>query len=193
MGRPRSFDEREVLQASCDQFRAGYHATSIDDLTTATGLGKGSLYGAFGDKHQLYLRVLGQYCSARIDDAQAALSRSDGTAVKRITDYVMHVASPDRPSTKVSCLMASSAAELASTDPEVTVQLQRTYHRLEELLTEAVTDAQSNGEISPDADPKKLGRMLLGVQRGMEALATAGADTATLRDIGESALAGLPR
>ena len=54
MARPRTFDEADVVEAARDQFwNRGYAATSVDDLTAATGLGKGSLYGAFGDKHSL--------------------------------------------------------------------------------------------------------------------------------------------
>ena len=50
MARPRTFDEQEVVAAARDEFwERGYAATSVDDLTAATGLGKGSLYGAFGD------------------------------------------------------------------------------------------------------------------------------------------------
>ena len=39
----------------------GYHGTSVEDLSRATGLSKGSLYGAFGDKHGLFLRALDEY------------------------------------------------------------------------------------------------------------------------------------
>jgi TetR/AcrR family transcriptional repressor of nem operon len=59
MARPRKFTEEDVVTAARDQFwSAGYAGTSLEDLTEATGLGRGSLYGAFGDKHALYLRAL---------------------------------------------------------------------------------------------------------------------------------------
>ena len=41
----------------------GFAGTSIDEVAAATGLGKGSLYGAFGDKRQLDLRVFDRYCT----------------------------------------------------------------------------------------------------------------------------------
>lgn len=59
MPRPREFDENRVLLAVRDEFwDKGYAATSMDDLLRVSGLGKGSLYGAFGDKRSLFLRVL---------------------------------------------------------------------------------------------------------------------------------------
>ena len=39
----------------------GYEATSLADLMDATGLHKGSLYQAFGDKHTLFLQALDRY------------------------------------------------------------------------------------------------------------------------------------
>lgn len=58
-GRPRSFDPDEVLDKARAVFwNLGYAATSLDDLATATGLNRPSLYAAFGDKHALYMAAL---------------------------------------------------------------------------------------------------------------------------------------
>ena len=62
VGRPRQFDEDEVLEAAMEAFWAnGYEATSLSQLMEATGLHKGSLYQAFGDKHSLFLAALERY------------------------------------------------------------------------------------------------------------------------------------
>ncbi len=71
---PGSSHEADVVAAARDEFwTRGYAATSVDDLTAATGLGKGSLYGAFGDKHDLYLRTLDDYITSSLDDVAAQL------------------------------------------------------------------------------------------------------------------------
>lgn len=58
-GRPREFNEAEVLESVRDVFwNNGYAATSLDELSAASRLNRPSLYAAFGDKHALYLRVL---------------------------------------------------------------------------------------------------------------------------------------
>ncbi len=76
MGRPREFDESMVLEAVAEQFWSrGYAGTSMDAVAAATGLGKGSLYGAFGGKQELFHRIFDAYC-ARIADAVA--SRATG-------------------------------------------------------------------------------------------------------------------
>lgn len=59
MGRPRQFDDKSAVAAAAAVFRQrGYAATSIDHLVDATGVHRGSLYGVFGSKRGLFLRVL---------------------------------------------------------------------------------------------------------------------------------------
>lgn len=59
VGRPRQFDESSAVDAAAAVFRRrGYAATSVDHLVEATGVHRGSLYGVFGSKHGLFLRVL---------------------------------------------------------------------------------------------------------------------------------------
>src|SRR5260370_13144975 len=58
----KSYDETEVLTRAMEAFWSkGYSATSISDLTRATGLNRGSLYSEFIDKRTLYLRALRFY------------------------------------------------------------------------------------------------------------------------------------
>lgn len=59
MARPRGFDEATVLAQAAGAFlRSGYEGTSVEELTGATGLHRGSLYQAFGSKRGLFLRCL---------------------------------------------------------------------------------------------------------------------------------------
>ncbi len=62
MARPRSYDEAVVVDAAARCFtELGYAATSVDDLVSATGLHRGSLYGAFGSKRGLFLASLARH------------------------------------------------------------------------------------------------------------------------------------
>lgn len=59
MGRPRAFSESDVVVSASAVFaRRGFAATSVDDLVRATGVGRASLYGAFGSKDGLFQRCL---------------------------------------------------------------------------------------------------------------------------------------
>lgn len=69
MGRRRGYDEDEVLDRASGAFlRAGYEGTSVEELVSATGLLRGSLYQAFGSKRGLFLRSLGRRLDSRPAD-----------------------------------------------------------------------------------------------------------------------------
>ncbi|TWP48008.1 TetR/AcrR family transcriptional regulator [Lentzea tibetensis] len=189
MARPRKFDEVTVLRAVRDQFwSTGYAGTSVDDVLAATGLGKGSLYGAFGDKHQLFVRVFDGYCTEVVDQVRKSLEGPDSTAFERLRAHVVAVAAG---SDLRGCLLAKGTTELAGQDADVTTRARRAFEELEDLLTRCVTQAQRHGDIAPDADPRALAGLLLAVLRGIEALGKAG--KTSLHEIAETALAVLPR
>jgi AcrR family transcriptional regulator len=73
MARPRSFDRDHVLHAAERQFRTtGYNGTSVDDISAATGLGRGSLYAAFDGKHGVLLQAMAGFCPAGAVCAEGA-------------------------------------------------------------------------------------------------------------------------
>ncbi|MCW2986695.1 MAG: TetR/AcrR family transcriptional regulator [Conexibacter sp.] len=191
MARPREFDETAVLRAARGAFRAkGYAGTSLQDLLDVTGLGKGSLYAAFGDKRGLYLRVLGDYSGQSIADVRAALE-GPGPGFPALRAYLLAMAhgSVGGP----SCLLASSTAELAGSDRDVGACVSETFTALQGSFTAAVRRAQDEGDVDPAADPEALGGLLLAVARGIEALGHAGTPEDSLVRTAEAALAGVPR
>ncbi|MFG2776761.1 TetR/AcrR family transcriptional regulator [Streptomyces prunicolor] len=195
MARPRSFDEGEVLRAARDQFWSiGYAAARVDDIAAATGLGKGSLYGAFGDKRQLFLRTFDHHCAAMVAGVGQQLDGPDAGAFERLRAHVMAVA--DATAADVSrrgCLLAKGTAELAEQDPAVAATARRTFAAIEELLTSCIAGAQRAGDIKQDEDPARLAGLVLAVLRGIEALGKGGSSPDSLRAIAETALAVLPR
>jgi TetR/AcrR family transcriptional repressor of nem operon len=195
MARPREFDEDEVLREARDQFwSAGYAGASMDAIAAATGLGKGSLYGAFGDKHQLFLRIFDSYCTEIVDGARKRLGGHESEAFARLHAYVEGVVTRTAGERGgLGCLLAKCTAELANQDPVVATRALEVFDALEALLATEIEAAQRQGDIRADADPRHLAMLLLAVVRGIEALGKAGKDEASLHAIAETALAVLPR
>ena len=195
MPRPRMFNETDVVTAVQDVFWAkGYAATSIDDLCSATGLGRGSLYGAFGDKHAMYLRALDGYCASALDQIRAELRGPKGTALDRVVNHIRksvrtHVADTMR----FGCLMANSASELSAADRDVVRRSKRVLDGWRRELAATLAQAQCDGELAADADPEALASLLLTVLRGMEAIRKQGSSAAAVTAAGEQAIALLPR
>jgi TetR/AcrR family transcriptional regulator, transcriptional repressor for nem operon len=195
MARPRKFDEAQVLDAVRDEFWArGYAATSLDDLMRVTGLGKGSLYGAFGGKRQLFLKVLSQYADRRVEGARQLLS-GDGSAIDRLRAVFDPPESPVAGAGPAGrgCLLANSSTELAARDAEVGECARQTYQAVEDLLVGVIEQAVAEGGLPATTEPRALGRLLLAVQQGSEFLDKTGMDPAALRQIGRSAVNALLR
>jgi TetR/AcrR family transcriptional regulator, transcriptional repressor for nem operon len=195
VARPRSFDQKAVLRAAREQFWAtGYAGTSVDDILVATGLGKGSLYGAFGDKHALFLRVFDDYCTAVTEAVRQALDGPDPGAYERLRAHVVETAEATGSDVCLrGCLLAKATAERAGQDPAVAARGRQAFEALEGLIASCIAGAQRAGDIDADADPARLGGLLLAVLRGIEALGKGGSSPASLRAIAETALAVLPR
>ncbi|GAB2604819.1 TetR/AcrR family transcriptional regulator [Streptomyces capparidis] len=192
MARPRAFDEKQVLDAVREQFwDAGYAATSLEDLMRVSRLGKGSLYAAFGDKRQLFLRALHSYT----DDMQGYLRKALAEAPRAVDALRMLLEAPiDDPTgagTRRGCLLANSTCELGNADPEVLAHAHRTYETSTALIGDCVARAQREGDLPAEADPIALARALLAAQQGIVYMSRTGLDTATLTATARSLAAQL--
>src|ERR1700751_3939792 len=131
-GRPRAYQPEIALGKALDLFRKdGFAATSLDDLSAATGMNRPSLYGAFGDKRELYLRSYQRYR----DDARAAMIdifREDMPIRKRLArisaialDIYLGGESPR------GCFTVMSAASEAVADPEIRAMVLEGFAQLD--------------------------------------------------------------
>ena len=117
MARPRNFDEQDVLRKAINLFwRQGYKATSMEDLVQGLGISRASLYDTFGDKHQLYLRALGEYDkeSNEVATTLLGIERPAPEAVRALLESAM--ASSTGADRQWGCFMVNSLIELAPHD-----------------------------------------------------------------------------
>lgn len=192
MARPRAFDEKQVLRAVRGQFwEHGYAATSLEDVVRVSGLGKGSLYAAFGDKHQLFLQVLRDYT----DDSHDQLRKALADAPRALDALRQFLEAPigDEPDAdpRRGCLLANSTCELGNADPDVLAHARRSYETSTALIAECVARAQSEGDLTADADPIAFARALLTAQQGIVFMGKTRQDAATLRATARSIAAQL--
>jgi TetR/AcrR family transcriptional regulator, transcriptional repressor for nem operon len=194
MPRPRTFDETDVVAAARDQFwLRGYADTSVDDLTSVTGLGKGSLYGAFGDKHGLFMRALDDYIGTALETVRAQLRNPKYDAYDRLAHHIRAQAraiAADK--ARRGCMMAKSAAELSATDDDVERAVERAYASWITELANCIQEAQRDGTIDKKQNPQALSATLLAFMRGQEALHKGGVKAAQLKASAEQMIALIP-
>ncbi len=194
MARPRKFAEGDVVAAARDEFwTRGYAATSVDDLSAATGLGKGSLYGAFGDKHGLYLMALDDYIASSLEDVRAQLRDPALGAYDRLVRHIRgQVKAIAADKSRRGCMMAKGAAELAGFDETVETRVEKAYAIWLDELIACIKEAQRDGTIEAAQNPKALASALLAFMRGQEALHKGGAKPAQLRAAADEMVSLIP-
>lgn len=167
MARPREFDQEVVLRRAMELFwEQGYQATSLDDLVTHLGIGRASLYGTFGSKHELFLDALDLYIQERATRITNALSQPGPVlpAVRQVVNgFLSRASDPALP----GCLLVNTATELVTSDPDAAERVRQTWQRLEDALAGALTRARGQQELAADADPQATAAFLVVFIQGL--------------------------
>jgi TetR/AcrR family transcriptional regulator, transcriptional repressor for nem operon len=178
MARPREFDADAALEQATRLFwTKGFEQTSLDDLCAATGLGRSSLYAAFGDKRALYLRALARYEARSVERIAKAF---EGKPLRRGLESFFAaliediVAGPGRS----GCFIGNCAAELARLDRTAAARVRASLERIETAFREVLAR-----ERPPGADVEALARFLTAGIQGLRLVGKANPDRAALEDI----------
>ena len=176
-------------RATATFWRAGYSATSLDDLTAATGMNKPSLYGAFGDKRALYLATLERYTEAgRIAMVKAlkpALSLREG--LQRVYDTALQFYLPVDQTAR-GCFLIGTAATESVEDPDVRKRLREGLRLYDSLFEARLTQARDEGEIAADADAAALASVASAIMHTLALRSRAGDPEKMLRTIASAGI-----
>lgn len=149
MGRPRAFDTDQAISTAATLFAThGYEGTSVDDLVTATGIHRGSLYKVFGSKRSLHLAVLRNHLDHEIHPATAAIATLTDPAQALTAAIASYDNGP------AAGLLLLAAAERAPHDPEVAALVAEGITALEDALR------PSHGGAAPQLASTVLGTRL---------------------------------
>lgn len=171
----------------------GYEAASLDDLCGATGLNRSSLYGAFGDKHAVYLKALNHYEDAAAARMAAALAggqpfrKAMAAVLRRMIDDI--VKGPGRR----GCFIGNCAAELSGDDRGAAASVRRGLARIEAVIHDALVRARGRGELPDTADVTALARFLTAGIQGLRLVGKTQPGRAALEDIASVMLRCLPK
>ncbi|HEV6967718.1 TetR/AcrR family transcriptional regulator [Roseateles sp.] len=174
-GRPRSFDAAATLaQATLAFWRQGYAATSMDDLGAATGLNRPSLYGAFGDKHALYLQALRLYTEQSNAAMAAALQgRPLREGLLRVYDLALQLYYPPDEAAR-GCLLIGTAATEAPRDEAIRRQLGDSLRSFTAAFETRLKQAVDAGELPAGTDVATRAELASAVLHSMALRARAG-------------------
>jgi TetR/AcrR family transcriptional regulator, copper-responsive repressor len=178
-GRPRQYDPDRALAKAAEAFwKHGYAATSLDDLAAATGMNRPSLYAAFGDKRDLYLKTLERYQQQSRAMSVQLLTDNPTLRVflKRFYEAALDIYRAGGDEAR-GCYSISTAPAQATTDPGVREFLAASIGGTDAFLAKQIAKARERGEVPSNADPAGLAQLA----------------TATLHTIAVRSRVGVPR
>lgn len=184
MARPREFDIDVALDRAMQAFWAkGYESTSMDDLCLATGLGKSSLYAAFGDKQSIYGLALERYEEAAVRRIRAAFSEAPSVKaglqqfVQQLVEDIL--AGPGRR----GCFIGNCAAEVIKGDRAAAARVRRSLDRVEATFRDVLSLGQAKGELDMSANISALARFITSGIQGLRLVGKANPSREVLEDV----------
>ena len=183
----RQFDEQHTLGRILDVFwNQGYGATSMQDLATASGVQRGSLYNAYRDKETLFLRVFRDYADAFVAEAAATLDQPDvRQALEDFFDFT--IASMTRGTPARGCLSTKTATDTQADAEPIRIAIRGMLDRLEGVMAERLSREDAAGLLT--VPPTEAARVLVTMTRGTVVIERVYQDADRLRATARSLIA----
>jgi TetR/AcrR family transcriptional repressor of nem operon len=192
VARPKEFNPDEAIEKAMQVFwHKGYEATSMEDLLTAMNLNRGSLYDTFGDKRQLFLKVIDRYCTGVVGEKFALLDQP-GPAIPQLRRFLRTMidgalADPLRR----GCLIANTVMELAPHEGDIRHTLAQAMTMAEEAFFRVLRRAQEQSELATNKDARALALFLATMLQGTIVMIKAGASAAQVTQTADTTLSVL--
>lgn len=188
-GRPREFDRDAVLRRAMELFwERGYEGTSLDDLTRVMGIGKPSLYAAFGCKEDLFREALARFDATSGAETNRAL-REEPTA-RRVVEAMLlgnaqYYAGRGKPS---GCMIVLAAALGSPRCRPVRDHAARLRRGGRESLRRRLEQGIADGDVPAGTDCVRVAAFYTAVLHGLTIEARDGASRTGLHAIVDTAM-----
>jgi TetR/AcrR family transcriptional regulator, transcriptional repressor for nem operon len=166
MPRPKSQSREALRDHALSHFWAqGYGATSVDDLVTALGTNRHSLYAAFGGKQPLFLACLDAYQDQVVTPAFAQVE-AEGATLDAVAAYLEYqIARAEEAGLPGSgCLIANVTAEIGARDAAVLVRTEAHHARLHAGFLGVLAKSDPLGRLSPEEHDGLASLMVVAAQ-----------------------------
>jgi len=167
----KQYNESELLDRAVAAFWArGYAATSISDLVEATGVNRGSLYAAYGDKRGLFLSALEHYDRAHRAEFLDEIARTHRPRAAILAAFCAGAAAAQAAGDRRGCLLVNTALELGPHDGEIERAVRARLEAVERFFRDRLAAARSEGAVPEGLDPAETARALFALFLGLRVI-----------------------
>ncbi len=189
MARKIEFDKEKVIAQALDVFwNNGFEKSSLKMLSTATNLHKGSLYGTFKSKEDLFSLCIERYVGEKPNDFV-----NSGLKGKEYIEmlFLKKLNSSSKRKAK-GCLLMNSCIELSnSTGKSGIKKLNKLLDKMELNFEEALKSGVRNHQFSKKVDVKKSAEQLIALAFTIEEMGKLGKSRDFLQNIANGSLSNL--
>jgi TetR/AcrR family transcriptional repressor of nem operon len=188
-GRPKIFDEQEVVDKAVNVFwTKGYETASADELLEAMGIGKGSFYLAFkGGKKELYEKSLRQYSDRFNKQFLHDISISEDP-IQLIREFFMALADDPKSKQMKGCYIGNALVQLSDGDADTKLIAAGLLSGMEDIFTTVIRKAQEQKKLKNKAKPEVLGKYLINLWNGVNVTRRSNPGDQHLREVLEMSL-----
>lgn len=152
--------------------RQGYVGTSMSDLTEATGLTKGALYGNFENKDALALSAF-QFNSTKLLNALDDLLQGDGTAQEKLSRLMGFYRNYDVFTSDLGgCPVLNVGVDAQYNHRTLAAAARETARTIEGKIALVLEEGVNRGEVKLPVTPLQFARQLFTMIMGAIAMAT---------------------
>ena len=191
-GRPLGFNHEQALESALQVFWSrGYEGTSVMELADALGIQKPSMYAAFGNKEELFRKVVARYRAGPVAFIREAMNA--GTARQVAAEFLTNAAEfLTSKCNSRGCLIIQGALTCGKGSELIQQELIAHRKNVENLLTQRFEKAKEQGDLPPNVISSDLAKYLATIQQGMSVQATGGASKEELLAVVQLALMNWP-
>lgn len=156
-----------LLKQSGDLFNTkGYQATSLSDITTATGLTKGAIYRHFGSKERLEQEALNQLSAVMFEKMRGYIVRERTAGDKLRAVFRFFESYITDPPIAGGCPLLNAAIEADDAHPV----LRRSARKILDVMTDSLSRIIENGirykQFRPGTDKVHLATLIVASLEG---------------------------
>lgn len=157
----------------------GYVATSLKDITDATKMTKGAIYGNFGNKEAVAIAVL-EYSAERIFGLMGKMVHAADNAPDKLRAILVFYENYiTNPPIKGGCPILNTAIEVDDGNPNLRLKVTRMLETLHTSMFKIVQRGIREGQIKPDVDIESFGYLFVAALEGAIMIARVQGDVKT--------------